>query len=81
MIVPGQGVGRDVGQLPVVTLDRNVSNEEAYVTYVTSSNCDMGTQQAEWLVSQLSEGDSVLMMAGLAGASPAEDRLACAVRG
>jgi ribose transport system substrate-binding protein len=67
----GQGV-------PVVTLDRNVSNEDAYVSYITSSNCDMGVQQAEWLVETLGGEGQVVMMAGLAGASPAEDRLSCA---
>jgi len=76
-LTPAAEKAMDAG-VPVVTLDRNVSNEDAYVTYVTSSNCEMGTQQAEWLVGQLSEGDSVVLMAGLAGASPAEDRLACA---
>jgi ribose transport system substrate-binding protein len=64
--------------VPVVTLDRNVSDESAYVSYVTSSNCDMGTTQAEWLIDTLGNEGSVVLLAGLAGASPAEERLSCA---
>jgi ribose transport system substrate-binding protein len=63
--------------VPVVTLDRNISSDN-YVSYVTSSNCDMGTQQAEWLIEALGGEGQIVMMAGLAGASPAEDRLSCA---
>jgi hypothetical protein len=44
--------------VPVVTLDRNVSGDN-YVTYVESSNCDMGREQAEWLVEALGGSDIV----------------------
>lgn len=64
--------------VPVVTLDRNVSGEENFVSYVTSSNCEMGKQQAEWLVETLGGKGNIVLLSGIAGASPAEERLTCA---
>ncbi|MCB0155446.1 MAG: substrate-binding domain-containing protein, partial [Anaerolineae bacterium] len=64
--------------VPVVTLDRNVSGEENFVSYVTSSNCEMGKQQAEWLVETLGGEGNIVLLSGIAGASPAEERLECA---
>lgn len=64
--------------VPVVTLDRNVSGEENFVSYVTSSNCEMGREQAEWLVETLGGEGSIVLLSGIAGASPAEERLECA---
>jgi ribose transport system substrate-binding protein len=64
--------------VPVVTLDRNVSDPNAYVTYVTSDNCEMGKEQAEWLADTLNDEGQIMLLAGLAGASPAEERLRCA---
>ncbi len=63
--------------VPVVTLDRNVSGDN-YVTFVESSNCDMGREQAEWLVKALGGKGNIVLLSGIAGASPAEDRLRCA---
>lgn len=64
--------------VPVVTLDRNVSGEGNFVSYVTSSNCAMGRQQAEWLVEALGGEGDIVLLSGIAGASPAEERLECA---
>ncbi|NJN96524.1 MAG: substrate-binding domain-containing protein [Anaerolineales bacterium] len=64
--------------IPVVTLDRNVSGEENYVSYVNSSNCEMGKAQAEWLVETLGGKGNIVLLSGIAGASPAEERLQCA---
>lgn len=64
--------------VPVITLDRNVSGEENFVSYVTSSNCEMGREQAEWLVETLGGEGDIVLLSGLAGASPAEERLECA---
>ena len=63
--------------VPVVTLDRNVSGDN-YVTFVESSNCEMGKQQAEWLAETMGGEGNIVMLSGIAGASPAEDRLTCA---
>ena len=63
--------------VPVVTLDRNVSGDN-YVTYVESSNCNMGKEQAEWLADALGGKGNIVLLSGIAGASPAEDRLRCA---
>ena len=63
--------------VPVVTLDRNVSGDN-YVSFVESSNCDMGREQAEWLVGALDGKGKIVLLSGIAGASPAEDRLTCA---
>jgi len=63
--------------IPVVTVDRNVGGDN-YVSYVESDNCGMGTNQAKFIVDQLGGKGNVVMMAGAAGASPAETRLTCA---
>lgn len=63
--------------VPVVTVDRNISSDK-YVSFVECSSCTMATKQAEWLVQQLGGKGNIVMLAGLAGASPAETRLQCA---
>lgn len=63
--------------IPVVTLDRNVTGDN-YVTFVQSSDCVMGRIQAEWLVDALGGEGNIVLLSGIAGASPAEDRLRCA---
>jgi ribose transport system substrate-binding protein len=64
--------------VPVVTLDRDVSNPEHRVSYVEGDNCLMGTNQANWLVAQLKGTGKIVELSGAAGASPAEERLRCA---
>ena len=63
--------------IPVVTLDRNIASEK-YVTFVEQNSCDMGATQAEWLVEKIGKKGNVVLLSGLAGATPAEDRLRCA---
>jgi ribose transport system substrate-binding protein len=63
--------------IPVVTLDRNIVSDK-YVTYVEQNSCDMGATQAEWLAKTLDYKGNIVLLSGLAGASPAEDRLRCA---
>jgi ribose transport system substrate-binding protein len=63
--------------IPVVTLDRNIVSDK-YVTFVEQNSCDMGQTQAAWLVEQLGGAGKVVLLSGLAGATPAEDRLRCA---
>ena len=63
--------------IPVVTVDRNIASDE-YVTFVESSSSHMGRLQAEWLAAELGGQGKVIMLPGLAGATPAEDRLEAA---
>jgi ribose transport system substrate-binding protein len=63
--------------IPVVTLDRNIVSDK-YVTFVEQNSCDMGATQAKWLIEQLGGKGKIVLLSGLAGATPAEDRLRCA---
>jgi ribose transport system substrate-binding protein len=63
--------------VPVVTLDRNIASDN-YVTFVEQDSCDMGRRQAEWLVEAMGGEGNVVLLSGIAGATPAEDRLRCA---
>jgi ribose transport system substrate-binding protein len=63
--------------IPVVTLDRNIISDK-YVTFVEQNSCDMGATQAEWLADKLGGKGNIVLLAGWAGATPAEDRLRCA---
>jgi ribose transport system substrate-binding protein len=63
--------------IPVITVDRNVIGDN-YISYVESDNCDMGIQQAKFIIDKLGGKGNVVMMPGFAGASAAETRLECA---
>jgi len=63
--------------IPVVTVDRNISSDK-YVTFVECSSTQMGKLQAEWLVAEMKGKGNVICLPGLAGATPAEDRLTAA---
>lgn len=76
-LTPVAGQAMEAG-LPVVTVDRNVTDENAYVSYVVADNCTVGRMQAEWLVEALGGEGDIVLMSGIAGASPAEERLECA---
>jgi ribose transport system substrate-binding protein len=63
--------------IPVITVDRNISSDR-YVSFVECSSDLMGRLQAEWLAAELNGQGNVIMLPGLAGATPAEDRLSAA---
>jgi ribose transport system substrate-binding protein len=63
--------------VPVVMLDRSVTSDN-YVALVEASSCDMGRLQAEWLVKTLNGKGNIILLSGIKGATPAEDRLRCA---
>ncbi len=63
--------------IPVITVDRNISSDK-FVSFVECSSTLMGRLQAEWLAAELNGEGNVIMLPGLAGATPAEDRLAAA---
>lgn len=63
--------------IPVITVDRNISSDK-YISFVECSSTQMGKLQAEWLAAELKGKGNVICLPGLAGATPAEDRLASA---
>ena len=75
-LTPIVGKVMDKG-IPVITVDRNISSDK-YVTFVECSSTNMGKLQAEWLAAVLHGKGNIVMLPGLAGATPAEDRLKAA---
>jgi ribose transport system substrate-binding protein len=64
--------------VPVITLDRDVANPENRVSYTDGDSCLMGREQMSWLVDELGGEGDIVLLSGVAGASPAEERLRCA---
>lgn len=64
---------------PVVMVDRAVTSDENYITFVTASDQALGRISAQWLVEKLDFEGDVVMLGGLAGASPAEARIVAAM--
>lgn len=60
--------------IPVVCVDRDVKNPESYVTFVTSSNWTQGRVQMLWLCEMLGGKGNIVILPGIAGAAPAEQR-------
>lgn len=65
--------------IPVVLVDRAVTDPDSYITFVTASDQALGRISAQWLVETLNFEGNVVMLGGLAGASPAEARIAAAM--
>ena len=63
--------------VPVVMVDRRVTSDN-FVTFVTASDIALGRHTAQWIVEKLNYEGNVIMLPGLAGASPAELRIAAA---
>ena len=63
--------------VPVVLVDRRVTSEN-YVTFVTASDRVAGRTMAQWMAEKLGGKGNIVMIAGLAGASVAEQRIAAA---
>jgi ribose transport system substrate-binding protein len=63
--------------IPVVMVDRRVDSEN-FVTFVTASDLAIGRMQAQWIVEKLGGKGNVIMLSGIAGASPAELRIQAA---
>ena len=61
--------------VPIVLVDREVTSKDSYITFVTASDQALGRISAQWLVEQLDFQGKVVMLGGLAGASPAENRI------
>jgi ribose transport system substrate-binding protein len=60
--------------IPVILIDRGVTTDE-YTTFIEASSFDMGKGMAEWLAQELNGKGNIVMLSGVAGSKPAEDRL------
>ncbi|MDD9874259.1 MAG: substrate-binding domain-containing protein [Gammaproteobacteria bacterium] len=65
--------------LPIVLVDREVPSKEHYITFVTASDQALGRISAQWLAEKLGGKGKIVMLGGLAGASPAENRIIAAL--
>ncbi len=63
--------------IPVVMVDRRVDSDN-FISFVTASDLSLGRFQAQWIVEKLGGKGNVIMLPGLAGASPAELRIKAA---
>ena len=61
--------------IPVVCVDRRVSSD-SFISFVTSSNAAQGRMQMLWLCEMLKGRGNIVMLGGIAGAGPAEERAA-----
>jgi ribose transport system substrate-binding protein len=61
--------------IPVVCVDRRISSDN-FVSFVTSSNVAQGRMQMLWLCEMLKGKGNIVMLGGIAGAGPAEERRA-----
>jgi ribose transport system substrate-binding protein len=77
VVDPGAKQAMAMG-VPVITLDRDVKSPDNRVSYTDGDSCLMGKTQAEWLVEELGGEGDIVLLSGVAGASPAEERLRCA---
>ncbi len=69
-------VGRATRQgIPVVLVDRKVTTPENYITFITASDAAVGRIEATWLAEYLKGKGNIVMLPGVAGASPAEIRI------
>ncbi len=64
--------------IPVVMVDRKVKTDANYLSFVTSSDAVVGRVEAQWLCEHLGGKGNIVMLPGIAGASPAELRIAAA---
>lgn len=65
--------------IPVVLVDRSVPSTENFISFVTASDQALGRISAQWLAEKLDGKGKVVMLGGLAGASPAEARIQAAM--
>ena len=63
---------------PVVTVARRVETDENFVSFVTASDTALARMSATWMAETLNGQGRVVLLPGLAGASPAEMRLQAA---
>lgn len=72
-------LGRAMKQgIPVVTAARRVETDDNFVSFVTASDAALARLSATWLAEKLGGKGKIVLLPGLAGASPAEMRLQAA---
>lgn len=64
--------------VPVVTVARRVESDDSFVSFVTASDTALARQSATWMAETLGGEGRIVLLPGLAGASPAEMRLQAA---
>ena len=64
--------------VPVVTAARRVNSDENFVSFVTASDTALARMSATWMAEKLEGKGKIVLLPGLAGASPAEFRLTAA---
>lgn len=64
--------------VPVVTAGRRVDTDDNFVSFVTASDTALARISATWLAEKLGGEGKIVLLPGLAGASPAEMRLQAA---
>jgi ribose transport system substrate-binding protein len=63
--------------VPVVLSDRSVTSDN-YISLVNSDDWSLGRTMAQWIAETLKGKGNIVMIAGIAGASPAENRIKAA---
>ena len=72
-------VGRAMRKgVPVVTAARRVKSDRNFVSFATASDTSLACKSATWLAEKLGGKGKIVLLPGLAGASPAETRLSTA---
>ncbi len=61
--------------IPVVTAARRVDSDDSFVSFVTASDTALARISATWMAETLNGSGRIVLLPGLAGASPAEMRL------
>jgi ribose transport system substrate-binding protein len=64
--------------VPVLTAARRVQTDDNFVSFVTASDTALARLSASWLAEHLGGKGKIVLLPGLAGASPAEMRLQAA---
>ena len=64
--------------IPVVTAARRVKTDDNFVSFVTASDTALARMSATWMAEKLGGKGRIVLLPGLAGASPAEMRLRAA---
>ena len=64
--------------VPGVTVARRVESDDSFVSFVTASDTALARMSATWMAETLGGEGRVVLLPGLAGASPAEMRLQAA---
>jgi ribose transport system substrate-binding protein len=63
--------------VPVILSDRSISSDN-YLSLVNADDWSIGRQSAQWIAETLKGKGNIIMIAGIAGASPAENRIKAA---